>query len=58
MSRMAELYQDIVDMIEGGVDSAEIAYSLECQYSIPLKDGIVMVDRMAAEFKELEKYEL
>ncbi len=54
MSRMAELYQDIVDMVEGGVDSAEIAYSLECQYGIPLKDGIVMVERMAAEIKELE----
>ena len=54
MSRMADLYQDIVEMIEGGADSAEIAYSLECQYSIPLKDGIVMVDRMAAEIKELE----
>ncbi len=54
MSRMAELYQDIVDMVEGGADSAEIAYSLECQYSIPLKDGIVMVERIAAEIKELE----
>ena len=58
MSRMAELYQDIVDMIEGGVDSAEIAYDLECRFGIPLKDGIVMVDRMAAEIKRLEKYEL
>jgi len=54
MSRMAELYQDIVEAIEGGTDVAEIAYHLECQYSIPLKDGIVMVDRMAAEIKELE----
>ena len=54
MSRMAELYQDIVDMVEGGVDSTEIAYSLECQYSIPLKDGIVMVERMAAEIKAME----
>jgi hypothetical protein len=51
---MAELYQDIVDMVEGEADSAEIAYSLECQYSIPLKDGIVMVERIAAEIKELE----
>ena len=52
MSRMAELYQDIVDMIEGGVDSAEIAYSLECQYSIPLKDGIVMVELLSFGLKK------
>jgi len=54
MSRMADLYQEIVEMVEGGAGSAEIAYSLEFQYSIPLKDGIVMAERLAAEIKELE----
>jgi hypothetical protein len=51
---MAELYQDIVDMIEGGVDSTEIAYDLECRFGVPFLNGIVMAERLAAEIKAME----
>ena len=54
MSRMAELYQDMVDMIEGGVDSTEIAYDLECRFGVPFLDGIAMAERLAAEIKAME----